>query len=83
MYSLNVSTDRIIQWMNVIREENEFKKHRLLENFWASQLRSKSWLVNTIKQKFPDISGNVYIFGGWYGILAQLVVDNLNVEKSL
>lgn len=81
MYSLNVSTERIITWMNTIREEAETKKYRLLENFWASQLHSKAWLVNTIKQKLSIVDGNVYIFGGWYGILAQLIVDNLDTNK--
>lgn len=80
MQTLNVSTKRIVHWMNVIREEKQFNKYRLLENFWESQINSKAWLVNTIKEIFPNIKKSVYIFGGWYGILSQFVVDNLNVD---
>lgn len=80
MQTLNVSTKRIVHWMNVIREEKESNKYRLLENFWESQINSKVWLINTVKRIFPDIKRNAYVFGGWYGILSQFIVDNLDVE---
>jgi hypothetical protein len=72
-----ISHHRVIDWMNVIRENPD--NYRILENFWASQLNSKAWLVNILHTYgwgcwFPP--GNVYIFGGWYGILAQMIVDN-------
>jgi hypothetical protein len=74
--TINISSDRIIQWMNVIRRNSGETQHRLLENFWASQLRSKAWLINVLKSlKLPE-NGEVYIFGGWYGILASLLKDN-------
>jgi hypothetical protein len=66
--------------MNVIRDTSGTDQYRLLENFWASQLRSKAWLINTIKMlDFPQ-DGNVYIFGGWYGILASLIKDNFDYD---
>jgi len=74
--TLLIETKRIIQWMNSIRDSREEIRFRLLENFWDSQIRSKSWLINTTKKLFPELSGNVYVMGGWYGILAQLIVDN-------
>lgn len=74
--TLLISSSRIIQWMNVIRDTPAEMEFRLLESFWDSQLRSKSWLVNIIKKYMPELSGNVYIMGGWYGILSQLIVDN-------
>lgn len=73
---LCIKSSRIIQWMNVIRECDGKIQSRILENFWDSQLRSKSWLINNIKKHIPNLSGNVYIIGGWYGILAQFIVDN-------
>lgn len=71
----NISSDRIIQWMNVIREASDADRDRILENFWASQLRSKAWLINALKSaRFLD-EGDVYIFGGWYGVLGSLIKD--------
>jgi hypothetical protein len=77
---LLISSSRIIQWMNVIRDAPAEIEYRLLESFWDSQLRSKSWLVNNIKKYIPELSGNVYIMGGWYGILSQLIVDNFRTS---
>lgn len=66
--------ERIVDWINVIREHPN--NYRILENFWESQLKSKSWLIETLQNIIPkNISGNVYVFGGWYGILSQLLVD--------
>lgn len=78
MKTISISPDRIIQWMNVIRSyQNEpVKQFRVLENFWESQIKSKVWLLENIINFAPnkDIKC-VYIFGGWYGILAQLLSD--------
>lgn len=73
--------------MNAIRDCRDEMRFRLLESFWDSQIRSKSWLVNNIKKHIPNLSGNVYIMGGWYGILSQLIVDNFpttvnNIDKD-
>lgn len=78
---LNVSSDRIIQWMNVLRETSGAEQYRLLENFWASQLKSKAWLVNAIKLLKLLQTGNVYIFGGWYGVLASLIKDHCTYNQ--
>jgi hypothetical protein len=78
--TLDISSDRIIQWMNVVRDTSGTDQYRLLENFWASQLRSKAWLINTIKILDLPQRGNVYIFGGWYGILASLIKDNFDYD---
>lgn len=74
--TLMISSTRIIQWMSVIRESPPNMRYRILENFWDSQVRSKAWLVNNIKKHIPNLSGRIYIIGGWYGILAQFIVDN-------
>ena len=79
----NISTKRIIDWMNVIREESGDSQYTVLENFWASQLSSKAWLINVAnsvlwsKREFHSF-GNVYICAGWYGLLAQMIVDNFS-----
>lgn len=74
--TLQIKSTRIIQWMTAIRECPPAARYRILENFWDSQIRSKSWLINTIKKYLPDLTGRVYVIGGWYGILSQLIVDN-------
>jgi hypothetical protein len=62
--------------MNVIRDTNDGNQYRILENFWGSQINSKVWLLNVISNYLNDnISGTIYVFGGWYGILAQLLSD--------
>ncbi len=72
-----ITHERVIQWMNVVREEiNSPEQFRILENFWASQLNSKMWLIEKINEYcllFPG--SHIYIFGGWYGILAQLLIQ--------
>jgi len=74
--TINISSDRVIQWMNTIRDASGTEQYRLLENFWASQLRSKAWMINILHSLRLDQDGDVYIFGGWYGILGSLILDN-------
>lgn len=76
-----IRVDRVIQWMNVIRDTSGTEQYRLLENFWASQLNSKMWLIDTLKTLKLSQDGNVYIFGGWYGVLASLIKDNFKYNK--
>lgn len=69
--------------MNTIRNSSEHEQYRLLENFWESQVKSKAWLINEIKNQNLLIEKNVYIFGGWHGILAQLLVDTFPKIKTV
>lgn len=72
-----ITHERIVQWMNVVREEmNSPEQFRVLENFWESQLRSKMWLIEKINEHcllFPG--SHIYIVGGWYGVLGQLLCE--------
>ena len=79
--TINISSDRVIQWMNIIRNTSGSHQYRLLENFWESQLRSKAWVINTLKSLDLSIGKDVYIFGGWYGVLGSLIKDNFLYEK--
>lgn len=67
--------------MNAIRNSPDKQQYRLLECFWESQLTSKGWLINTITSLNLVQNGNVYIFGGWYGILASLIKDEFDYTK--
>lgn len=75
-----VKPNYLASWMSYIRTTPEDK--RFLECFWDSQLRSKSWLIDQLKSINPSIK-NIAIFGGWYGILAQLFEMNFSDIKSI
>lgn len=83
LYTIDISSERVISWMNVIRNFSEKQKFRILENFWESQIKSKAWLINEIKNQNLPIEKNIYIFGGWYGILAQLLLDTFPKIKTV
>jgi hypothetical protein len=66
--------------MNVIRDTTGDKQYRILENFWSSQLTSKEWLVSSaINHINKNTAGTIYVFGGWYGIIAQLLAEQFRV----
>jgi len=77
-----ISHHRIVQWMNTIRDTKGEKQYRILENFWSSQLNSKIWLVNSVSSHLNmNMRGIIYIFGGWYGILAQILSDKFKYTE--
>ncbi len=78
--SLTINTNDLIYWFNAIRNLPDSERTRALDSVWAGQLQSKSWLVNTLKQ-YMDKPSNVYIFGGWIGILASMMFQHLPVNK--
>lgn len=77
MKKITFSPDRITQWMNVIRSHrhDSSKQYRILENFWESQINSKVWMLENIQNTNIKFFSSVYIFGGWYGLLAQMISD--------
>ena len=83
------------KWMEFIRENPEHAQ-RFTECFWPSQLRSKSVALDMLA---PDLAiyhpygsrcHDIYIFGGWYGVFAQLFasryanckIHNIDVDPS-
>jgi len=72
---------RVGTWMNAIRAaESAEERYSLLECFWESQLKSKIWLVeelkNILKKENTTLSGSAYVFGGWHGLNAMFLRDN-------
>jgi hypothetical protein len=65
--------------MNVVRDlisvRSIRESERVLECFWESQIKSKRALIDLIKARRLFMGGDVFIFGGWYGMLAQMIVD--------
>jgi hypothetical protein len=73
-----IRPERVIQWMNVIRQTEGDTQFRVLENFWGSQISSKGWMIDTIQDILTPKSGVAYIMGGWYGLSAQFLTDNFS-----
>lgn len=77
-----VSIETVIGWMNSIRNLTDYERQRALESFWDTQLLSKLWIIEKTKELKIDTS-NIYIFGGWTGVLSSLFLsyENINVNR--
>jgi hypothetical protein len=47
----------------------------MLDSFWSGQLQSKAWLSNELN-RVAKTPSNIYIFGGWTGILSNIIFTN-------
>jgi hypothetical protein len=72
---MKISTYDLAHWFNAIRNLPDRDRTRALDAVWSGQLDSKNWLV---EQLVPHVvrSSNVYIFGGWIGILASMMFQS-------
>jgi hypothetical protein len=69
-----VDLDDVAFWMDAIRNsENHFG---VLESFWKGQLKSKIWLIESLKGSVPNHPLNIVIHGGWNGVLASLLFNS-------
>lgn len=79
MYDVKLNSNDIIKWINMIRDLPDNERTRGMDAFWDGQLHSKIWLSETLNQyynnKFPS---NIHIFGGWLGVLANILFQNSN-----
>lgn len=83
-HAILIPSETVIKWINAIRNSpTPEQQYRMLENFWGSQIRSKAWLINALKSHFPEIIGNIYIFGGWYGVLAEFLNIGVKFSKNI
>lgn len=73
--TLNINTLDLIHWFNSFRNISEQEKTKLLDAFWEGQIKSKSWLTNNLNQ-FVNKPSNVYIFGGWVGLLGNFLLGS-------
>jgi hypothetical protein len=78
-----IKTERVVQWMNFVRQTSGELQYRVLESFWSSQLKSKQWLIENINHHQINCSGNVYIFGGWFGVLGGLIIDSSEGKSTV
>jgi hypothetical protein len=79
-----ISNLELAHWMNAIRELSSHEdRTRALDALWSGQLASKGWLVNTLADFIdPDVSLNIYIFGGWIGILSSMLLQSEKITIS-
>lgn len=73
---LNLEPRTIESWMKFIRYHPD-QADRYMDCFWFSQIDSKARLLVELEQIQPKTS-SVYIFGGWYGVMAQMILDSLD-----
>ena len=78
-----LSTSELVHWANAFRNiDNHDDRTRALDALWSGQLESKAWLVNQLNNYImPRSKQNIYIFGGWIGILANMLLHNDWVDK--
>ena len=77
-----IKLTEIVQWANALRNINTHEERtRALDALWSGQLISKAWLVEQLEEIIPlENSQNIYIFGGWIGILSNMMLQsNLNI----
>jgi hypothetical protein len=69
---MKINTLDLAHWFNAIRNLPDSERTRALDAVWSGQLDSKAWLVEQLTPHVAE-SSNVYIFGGWIGILASMM----------
>ena len=62
---------------------SRFPRPRLALSLNKNQLRSKRWLLRELRRVYPDPLGTVYVLGGWYGVLAAMLLadDKAEVDR--
>jgi hypothetical protein len=80
---MNIHIDDLAFWFNAIRNLSDSERTRALDGVWSGQLESKAWLVEQLKPIIQNKPVNIYIFGGWIGILASMLFQesSLNIKK--
>jgi len=73
---MHISGEVVATWFNFLRDNQDDPEvcRRYYECFWESQLQSKQVVLDMIDRM--DVY-QCYIFGGWYGLLAQILHDSI------
>ena len=77
---MDLDSEHILFWMDAIRNSKDPK--RTLESFWKGQIRSKEWLINSLRPHITKMIA-VDICGGWNGVLASMLFQSNIVYKSI
>lgn len=74
---LSISTKHLVRWFDALRKLDDSSRTRALDAFWSGQIDSKAWLVNVLNSIINcNDSKNVYVFGGWIGLLSNMLLTN-------
>lgn len=77
MTNISLDSDQVIKWFNMIRDLPESERTRGLDAFWDGQVHSKIWLSQILNEHYNNpVPSNIYIFGGWLGVLANILFQN-------
>jgi hypothetical protein len=75
-----IDLDHLHHYMHAIRcSEN---KTRTLDAFYNGQIKSKVWLIENLRPYIND-PVTIEIHGGWFGVLASLLFQNLSDIKYI
>lgn len=82
MRTLNI--DDIIDWFNTIRKTPEHQRNKILDAFWHTQINGKWWILDNLNNilNTNSIPQNIYIFGGWIGVLSSLILQRSNFHVN-
>lgn len=61
---------------------SRFPLPRLALSLNKNQLRSKRWLLRELRRVHPGPLGTVYVLGGWYGVLAAMLLADEHMEAD-
>ena len=73
--SVKLIPSEVTHWFNAIRDLPDSDRTRALDAFWDGQIDSKVWLVEELNNIISE-SSDVYIFGGWIGVLASIMLQS-------
>lgn len=76
---MQIDTEHLHHWMQAIRQSKT--PLRTMDAFWSGQLKSKEWLIETLKQIYQQTSVSskpvsIEIHGGWVGVLASMLFQS-------
>ena len=74
---LQFDENQLLDWTQGIRENSD-----MINAFWPSQIKSKVWLTDWVKEYLPSAK-KIVIFGAWYGVLADMLMLRLKNPKIL
>jgi len=68
------------EYLNNIGEAMKMYPEFDVDSLSKGQLYSKLWLVKELK-KISPYYGTLYLLGGWYAIIAEMLFKNMNIDK--
>jgi hypothetical protein len=77
---MQIDTEHLHYWMQAIRTSDD--PQRILDAFWAGQIKSKEWLISNLKPWMTFGSVDIDIHGGWVGVLASMLFQSrISIDK--